>query len=127
PVVTVEGDSARRQMLWTMPGVTILLANYELLVRDMEAFGEAPPQFDLMILDEAQRVKNRDSRTATTARSVPRKRSWALTGTPIENRPEELASLYEFMEVVPPRANPDLRQLTLLAKKFIRRRTKDLV
>jgi SNF2 family DNA or RNA helicase len=127
PVVTVEGDSARRQMLWTMPGVTILLANYELLVRDMEAFGEAPPQFDLMILDEAQRVKNRDSRTATTARNVPRKRSWALTGTPIENRPEELASLYEFMEIIPPRATPDLRQLTTLAKKFILRRTKDLV
>jgi SNF2 family DNA or RNA helicase len=127
PVVTLEGDAARRRMLWMMPGVTILLANYELLVRDIEAFGEQPPQFDLMILDEAQRIKNRDSRTATTARDIPRKRSWALTGTPIENRPEELASLYEFMEVVPPRANPDLRQLTVLAKQFILRRTKDLV
>jgi SNF2 family DNA or RNA helicase len=110
-----------------MPGVTILLANYELLVRDAEAFGGQPPQFDLVILDEAQRIKNRDSRTATTARDIPRRRSWALTGTPIENRPEELASLYEFMEVVPPRATPDLRQLTALARKFILRRTKDLV
>jgi SNF2 family DNA or RNA helicase len=127
PLVTLEGDGARRQMLWNMPGVTILLANYELLVRDMEAFGDQPPQFDLVILDEAQRVKNRDSRTATTARHVPRKRSWALTGTPIENRPEELASLYEYMEVVPPRATPDLRQLTMLSKQYILRRTKDLV
>jgi len=114
-------------MLWTMPGVSILLANYELLVRDGESFGDQPPRFDLVILDEAQRIKNRDSRTAATARSVPRKRSWALTGTPIENRPEELASLYEYMEVVPPRATPDLRQLTGLAKQFILRRTKDLV
>lgn len=127
PVVTLEGDSARRQLLWRMPGVSILLANYELLVRDAEAFGEQPPQFDLVILDEAQRIKNRDSRTATSAREIPRKRSWALTGTPIENRPEELASLYEFMEVVPPRATPDLRQLIVLAKQFILRRTKDLV
>jgi SNF2 family DNA or RNA helicase len=127
PVVTIEGDGAVRQMLWTMPGVTILLANYEILVRDMEAFGESAPQFDLVILDEAQRIKNRDSRTATTARHVPRKRTWALTGTPIENRPEELASLYEFMEVIPPRATPDLRQLQQLAKQFILRRTKDLV
>ena len=127
PVVTIEGDGARRQMLCTMPGVTILLANYELLVRDMETFGESAPQFDLVILDEAQRIKNRDSRTATTARHVPRKRTWALTGTPIENRPEELASLYEFMEVIPPRATPDLRQLQQLAKQFILRRTKDLV
>ena len=127
PVVTLEGDAARRRMLWMMPGLTILLANYELLVRDAETFGEQPPQFDLMILDEAQRIKNRDSRTAATARDIPRRRSWALTGTPIENRPEELASLYEFMEVVPPRATPDLRQLTILAKQFILRRTKDLV
>lgn len=127
PVVTIEGDAARRQMLWMMPGVTILLANYELLVRDIETFGDQPPQFDLVILDEAQRIKNRDSRTATTARHIPRKRSWALTGTPIENRPEELASLYEYMEVVPPRATPDLRQLTQLSKQFILRRTKDLV
>ena len=127
PVVTIEGDTARRRGLWTMSGATILLANYEVLVRDMEAFGEQPPQFDLVILDEAQRIKNRDSRTASTARAIPRKRSWALTGTPIENRPEELASLYEFMEVVPPRATPDIRQLTSLSKQFILRRTKNLV
>jgi SNF2 family DNA or RNA helicase len=127
PVVTIEGDGARRQMLWTMSGVTVLLANYELVVRDLEAFGDQSPQFDLAILDEAQRIKNRDSRTASTARSIPRKRTWALTGTPIENRPEELASLYEFMEVIPPHATPDLRQLTSLAKTYILRRTKDLV
>ena len=127
PVVTVEGDSARRQLIWTMPGMTILLANYELLVRDMEALGDQPPQFDLVILDEAQRIKNRESQTATTTRSLPRKRSWALTGTPIENRTEELASLYEYMEVVPPRATPDIRQLTQLSKHYILRRTKDLV
>jgi SNF2 family DNA or RNA helicase len=127
PVVTVEGDSARRQLIWSMPGMTILLANYELLVRDMEALGDQPPQFDLVILDEAQRIKNRESQTATTARSLPRKRSWALTGTPIENRTEELASLYEYLEVVPPRATPDIRQLTQLSKHYILRRTKDLV
>ena len=69
------------------------------------------PQFDLLVLDEAQRVKNRESRTAQVARSIPRRRSWALTGTPIENRPEELVSLYEFMEVVPPRAECDIKQL----------------
>ncbi|MFM8581433.1 MAG: DEAD/DEAH box helicase [Planctomycetaceae bacterium] len=127
PVVTLEGDSTRRQLLWTMQGTTVLLANYELLVRDIEAFGDVIPRFDLAILDEAQRIKNRDSRTSSSARAIPRARSWALTGTPIENRPEELAALYEFMEVVPPRATPDLRQLQLLSKQYILRRTKDLV
>ncbi len=71
------------------------------------------------MLDEAQRIKNRESRTAQVARSIPRRRSWALTGTPIENRPEELVSLYEFMEVVPPRAECDLKQLQKLSKTYI--------
>ena len=128
PVMTVEGDAVRRRMLWTMPGVPILMANYELLVRDFEAFEDGElPKFDLVVLDEAQRIKNRDSRTAVTARALARKRSWALTGTPIENRPEELASLYEFLEVIPPRGTPDLRQLVRLSKRFVLRRTKDRV
>ena len=128
PLVTIEGDAARRKMLWTMPGIPIRIANYELLSRDMEALDEdEQPKFDLMVLDEAQRIKNRESSTAVAAREVVRKRSWALTGTPIENRPEELASLFEFLEVVPPRGTPDLRQLKQLAETYILRRTKDVV
>jgi SNF2 family DNA or RNA helicase len=127
PLLVLDGEFTRRQMLWTMPGAKILLANYELVVRDFEQLVDSPPAFDLVILDEAQRIKNRDSRTAETVRAIPRKRSWALTGTPIENRPQELASLYEFLEVVPPRAEPDIAQLTRLAKRFILRRTKDRV
>ena len=128
PVVTVEGNGARRRMLWTMPGVPILIANYELMSRDLAEIPEdEQPKFDLLVLDEAQRIKNRTSRTAETARSIKRRRSWALTGTPIENRPEELASLFEFLEVIPASASPDLRQLSKLAKKYILRRTKDIV
>ncbi|WP_010583016.1 DEAD/DEAH box helicase [Schlesneria paludicola] len=128
PFVVVEGDGERRKLTWTMPGVPVLIANYESLVRDFAAFPEGEfPKFDLIVLDEAQRIKNRTSRTAVTARALPRRRSWALTGTPIENRPEELGALYEFLEVVPPNATPDLRQLQSLSKQFILRRTKNLV
>ncbi len=128
PVVTIEGTGARRKMLWTLPGACILIANYEAMTRDLnEIPPEEQPKFDLLVLDEAQRIKNRDSRTAETARAVNRRRSWALTGTPIENRPEELAALFEFMEVIPARSSPDLRQLSRLAREHILRRTKDLV
>ena len=128
PFVVVEGDTERRRLTWTMPGVPILIANYESLVRDFASFEEGDfPKFDLVVLDEAQRIKNRESRTAETARALPRRRSWALTGTPIENRPEELAALYEYLGVIPPHATPDLKQLQYLAKQCILRRTKDLV
>ena len=112
PVVVMEGNGARRRMLWTMPGVPILIANYELMTRDLtEIPEEEQPKFDLLVLDEAQRIKNRESNTALTARAIKRRRSWALTGTPIENRPEELGALFEFMEVIPKGGSPDLRQL----------------
>ena len=128
PIVTIEGDTARRKMIWQMPGVPILITNYELLVRDMAEMEESErPTFDLVVLDEAQRIKNRDSRTAEAARDVSRKRSWALTGTPIENRAEEMVSIFEFMEVVPERATCDLRQLSTISDEFVLRRTKDLV
>jgi SNF2 family DNA or RNA helicase len=127
PVVTVEGDTARRNLIWKMPGVPILMTNYEVMVRDMEAMPEEErPKFDLVVLDEAQRIKNRDSKTAIVTRDLKRKRSWCLTGTPIENRPEELVSLFEFMEVVPARATPDIKQLSKLADDYILRRTKDV-
>jgi SNF2 family DNA or RNA helicase len=156
PLTTLEGDGARRQMLWKLPGAIVLLCNYELLVRDFQALikegggtthdglGRAHtdvtynvggggsetvdlPKFDLVVLDEAQKIKNRDSVTSVTARAVPRKRSLALTGTPIENRPEELAVLFEFMGVIPPNGAPDVRQLSKLAKDYVLRRTKNLV
>ncbi|HEX6984787.1 MAG TPA: DEAD/DEAH box helicase [Planctomycetaceae bacterium] len=128
PVTTIEGDTARRKMIWTMPGQGVLLTNYELMTRDVPEFAEHErPKFDLLVLDEAQRIKNRGSRTAETARSIKRRRAWALTGTPIENRPDELSSLYEFLEVIAAGDHPDLKRLTQLAETYILRRTKDLV
>ena len=164
PVTTIEGNGSRRRAIWQIPGSIILLANYELVVRDFaemqkelsvengelrDGLGRVRrrrnhetaadnhstlnsqlstlPQFDLVVLDEAQRIKNRESTTAQVIRDIPRKRSLCLTGTPIENRPEELASLFEFMGVIPPAGSPDIRQLSRLSEDFILRRTKDLV
>ena len=128
PVVAIEGPSARRRMLWEMPNVPVKIANYELLVRDVEMMGEDDfPAFDLLILDEAQRIKNRDSRTNHAARSLKRHRSWALTGTPMENRPSEFVSLLEFLGAVPDHSVTDIRQLNRLANKYVLRRTKDRV
>ena len=128
PVVAIEGPSPRRRMLWEMQNMPVKIANYELLVRDVEMIGEDDfPAFDLVILDEAQRIKNRDSQTNQAARALRRQRSWALTGTPIENRPSEFVSLLEFIGAIPDHSVSDIRQLNRLAGEFVLRRTKDRV
>ena len=128
PFVTITGPLSRRHLLWTMPDTPVKLANYELLARDLAAIGESEfPEFDLVILDEAQRIKNRDSHTSQAARGIPRKRSWALTCTPIENRAEDFVTLLEFLRVLPDGSSPNLRQLTHLAQDHVLRRTKDRV
>jgi len=56
-----------------------------------------PLQFDLMILDESQRIKNPRGATSAAVRAIDRQRSWALTGTPIENSVDDLAGIFEFV------------------------------
>src|SRR5947208_9077216 len=84
-------------------------------------------RFDLVILDEAQRIKNRESKTAQVVRGLRRDRSWALTGTPIENKPDDLVNLFAFVDEgrIPP--DTPARLLAELTADCILRRTKDEV
>ncbi len=54
-------------------------------------------QFDLVVLDESQRIKNRAGTTSQVVRSIGRRRSWALTGTPVENSAADLVGIFEFL------------------------------
>ncbi len=73
----------------------LVLTSYALLHRDTKllnavAWGE-------VILDEAQNIKNPDTRQAKAARQLPAEHRIALTGTPVENRLSELWSLFQFL------------------------------
>jgi SNF2 family DNA or RNA helicase len=127
PLAIVEGDQSRRHWQWNDAAVPVKLANYELLLRDRELFGEAGQRFDLVVLDEAQRIKNRSGGTSQVVRSIARSRSWALTGTPIENSPEDLVGIFEFLSpgYLSPAMKP--RRMGALAGDHILRRTKDAV
>ncbi|MEN0068277.1 MAG: DEAD/DEAH box helicase, partial [Myxococcota bacterium] len=75
--------------------VDVVLTTYGLLVRDVEQLGQIP--WDIMALDEAQSIKNPDSQRAKAARQLIARQRIALTGTPVENRLEELWSVMEFL------------------------------
>ncbi|MBM4385798.1 MAG: DEAD/DEAH box helicase [Deltaproteobacteria bacterium] len=73
----------------------VTLTTYALLRRDAEKLAAVP--WELVVLDEAQAIKNPDSQTARAAFGLRAERRIALTGTPVENRLEELWSEMHFL------------------------------
>jgi superfamily II DNA or RNA helicase len=72
----------------------LVITTYSLLARD--AVELARQQWDRVVLDEAQHIKNAGTRQAKAARALPARHRLALTGTPVENRLEELRSILDF-------------------------------
>jgi SNF2 family DNA or RNA helicase len=127
PFEVIGGDANARRASWLVSNTPLKLVNYELLTRDAALLAEDQAGFDVVVLDEAQRIKNRTSKTAEVVRSIRRERSWALTGTPIENRTDDLVNLFAFIDPdrIPPETPP--KQLPQLTADCILRRTKDEV
>ncbi|MFV0520273.1 MAG: SNF2-related protein [Lachnospirales bacterium] len=73
----------------------VYITTYDILRRDIKLYKDV--QFDLLIADEAQFIKNYDIQTAQAIRKINRSVTFALTGTPIENSLKELWSLFDFV------------------------------
>ena len=94
-ISTVRGPSAERVWQWRTPA-HVYLVSYDTLRADTTANPASPPRrqtWDVVVLDEAQRTKNPESETHRACRRLPRWRTWALTGTPLENSIEDLAAV----------------------------------
>lgn len=94
-VEVIEGLNHQRKQMYR-EGSFYKLTNYELVFRDIDFIREWAP--DLIILDEAQRIKNWKTRTAKYIKQMESPFAIVLTGTPIENRIEELHSIMEFID-----------------------------
>lgn len=95
----------------------VVLTTYGLLVRDVDRLGRI--EWDVVALDEAQSIKNPDSQRARAARQLTARQRVALTGTPVENRLEELWSVMEF--IVPGLLGPRrtfLREVAVPIERF---------
>lgn len=95
PVTVVGGLRASREQQFAAATFYTII-NYDTVHQDLDLIGRWAP--DLVILDEAQRIKNWSTRTARAVKKIASPYAIVLTGTPLENRLEELVSLVEFVD-----------------------------
>ena len=86
-------------------GAFFTICNYEQVLRDLQAIEQV--KWDLIILDEGQRIKNWEAKTSRTIKALKSPYALVLSGTPLENRLEELYSVMEFID--DRRLGPDFR------------------
>ncbi len=73
----------------------LVIISYSVCNRDIEFIRKT--QFNFVILDEAQHIKNPGTANAHTCKSIRAKHRLVLTGTPLENSPEDLWSIFDFL------------------------------
>lgn len=94
-VTVISGGARERSELYRKGRTFFTVLNYELLYRDLGPILRL--RHDLVILDEAQRIKNWETKIAQTVRRLEAPFRLVLTGTPLENRLPELHSISEFL------------------------------
>ena len=94
-VKVVEGSLVKRAKLYTSDSF-YKVTNYDVVHRDLELISNWAPE--MIILDEAQRIKNWKTRRAQSIKKLDSRYALVLTGTPLENRLEELHSIVEFID-----------------------------
>jgi SNF2 family DNA or RNA helicase len=126
-VAAIQGNKSERAWHWKHNRAMVKVANYELLIRDQAIVTDNEQQYDLCVLDEAQRVKNKQNSTSKIIQKINRRRSWALTGTPIENSINDLVGICEFASPGTVNQNMTVREIKRNVNDLILRRTKDIV
>jgi SNF2 family DNA or RNA helicase len=94
-VQVIDGGSQRRRSLYQKP-TFYRLVSYEAVVKDHDLLNAWKP--DLIVLDEAQRIKNWESKTSRAVKKLRSRYALVLTGTPLENNLEELYSIVQFVD-----------------------------
>lgn len=95
-VLSIEGNKDdRRKKICQIPNYDVVITSYPLLRNDIDLYTEF--DFYTCIIDEAQHIKNPTSITAKSVKKIKAHSRFALTGTPIENSPGELWSIFDFV------------------------------
>ncbi|HZV36489.1 MAG TPA: SNF2-related protein, partial [Verrucomicrobiae bacterium] len=93
-VLTLYGPQ-RQENFAQIPKNDLVITSYALLRRDAASYREL--EFDTVVLDEAQHIKNRQTQNAQAVKSIRSRHRLVLTGTPIENSVLDLWSIFDFL------------------------------
>lgn len=85
----------RKSLFKEIPNYDVVITSYALIRRDIKHFKDI--NFRYIILDESQNIKNAMSQTAQAVKQLQASHKLALSGTPIENKLEELWSVFDFL------------------------------
>ena len=86
----------RQPLFAKIPEADVVITSYALLLRDLET-GYVTQDFSVVVLDEAQNIKNRQTRSAKSVKGVHTIQRLVLTGTPIENTVADVWSIFDFL------------------------------
>lgn len=98
-VVVIDGIPKNREKLWrNAPLAQYTIVNPELLVKDEKFFNAI--RYDVFVIDEATMIKSPSAKRSRLIKKLGKKCHYrfALTGQPIENKPEELFSIMQFVD-----------------------------
>jgi superfamily II DNA or RNA helicase len=95
-VLVLESGAERHNLRKQIPAHDLIVTNYALLRRDLEALQRFT--FRVVILDEAQFIKNPDAQITLSVKQLQASQRLALTGTPLENRLLDLWSIVDFIQ-----------------------------
>src|SRR5437773_7864236 len=95
-VLVLESGAARHNLRKQIPQHDLIVTNYALLRRDLEALQKFA--FRAVILDEAQFIKNPGAQITHSVKQLKSRHRLALTGTPLENRLLDLWSIVDFVQ-----------------------------
>ena len=97
-VQIIEGSSHKRREQYSNNDAYYQIVSYNYIAQDIDFINETL-EIDFVILDEAQRIKNWKTKVSKSVKRLNSNYTVVLTGTPLENRLEELYSIMQFIDV----------------------------
>lgn len=139
-VKVITGPAHIRSMLLSSAqDCDVIITSYDVVKRDIDLYRER--HFRYVVIDEAQYIKNRATQAAKAVKAINADMRFALTGTPVENRPSDLFSIFDFImpgylgsyrsfrenyefPIMKDSSSDALERLKMLTQPFILRRMK---